>query len=691
MYKYGKEGVKKRIVGAYRMKLIVDIEADGLYQEATMIHCAVFKCDDTNRVWRLRKKESIIKMLEKCTFLIMHNGIGYDIPLIKKLWGYEYKGKVLDTVLMSREIFKNIPVPTQMKEDYKEHSKKLTGPHSLAAWGYRLGRGKVEHEDWSVFTDAMMHRCVEDVEITHMLYKHIVDNWKLDVFPARSAWLLMDFMKCIDRQEKHGWKLDIDRCERSITQLSKWVRWIDNVMYQHLPILPTIKEDRVDLHGGSLFIDGYSEGFQNPFTKTGKLAVRLQNWIDKEGIDWTRDTIGGAFCRVTFRKVSLNSDKETKEWLLNIGWQPEEYNHSKTEVDKDGNPKRTSPKLNADDAFIGVDGKVGRLVCKRVQCRHRQSNIQGWLDRVRPDGRIESRISGFADTYRVRHANVANVPNVNSFYGNNMRKCFICEDDKILVSADAAACQDRMIISRARDAGIKDAVFEDMVLNGDKAKGTDSHSRARDEINILFREMGIEDINRSSAKNFSYAYKFGGGAKKLGFMAGEKNEAKAIKIGKAIKTAFDTVFQAQIKLGEHIKKEWIKGARMKTVKYNWNGREQEKQEFYNGKVKGLDGRKILIRTEKDILVYTVQSDEALTMQYATVLANQKLDSKYKEGVQWKQVGFFHDEFTFEVDPEIAEDAKTMLEDSIAEAGAYFKLNLPQIGEGEIGNSWQSIH
>ena len=88
------------------MKLIVDLEANGLYQEATEIHCAVFKCDDTNQVWRLRKKESIIKMLEKCTYLIMHNGIGYDLPLMKKLWGYEYKGKILDTVLMSREIFK---------------------------------------------------------------------------------------------------------------------------------------------------------------------------------------------------------------------------------------------------------------------------------------------------------------------------------------------------------------------------------------------------------------------------------------------------------------------------------------------------------------------------------------------------------------------------------------------------------
>jgi DNA polymerase-1 len=676
------------------MKLVCDIEANGLYEEADTIHCAVFKDVDTGKVYRLTKKESIIRMLERCTYLIMHNGVGYDIPLIKKVYGYEYKGKILDTVLMSREVYKNKKVPNQMKEDCKTAGKKLSGPHSLAAWGYRLERGKVEHEDWSVFSDEMMHRCVEDVEITHLLYRVLMGlepkfktnnkPWNKEEFPSKALWLTHDFMRVISRQEKHGWKLDIERCERSLHQLSKWIRWIDVVLESHLPVLPIIKEDRLDENGDS-------NGFQNPFTKAGDLNVRLQNWIDKEHIDWNRDTIGGSFCRVTFRKVSLNSDKETKEWLLAMGWQPEEYNYSKKEVDEDGNPKRTSPKLNSDDAFIGVDGKVGRLICKRVQCRHRQSNIQGWLDRVRSDGRLESRISGFADTYRVRHANIANVPNVNSFYGKIMRKCFTCEEGMVLVSADAAACQDRMIISRARDVGIKDPIFEDMILNGDKAKGTDSHSRARDEINILFAKMGLKPINRGSAKNFSYAYKFGGGAKKLGFMAGEKNETKAIKIGKAIKEAFDTVFQAQIELQEHLKKEWKERSSNREVKYKWKGREQEKKEYYNGRIKALDGRDVLIRDEKNILVYTVQSDEALVMQHATVLANQRLDEKYKDGIDFKQVGFFHDEYTFEVRPQIAEDVKVILEESIAIAGKDFNLNLPQIGEGEIGYNWSEIH
>ena len=666
------------------MKLIVDVEADGPLQEATEIHCAVFKCDATNKVWRLRTKESILKMLDKCTYLIMHHGIGYDLPLIRKLWGYEYKGKVLDTVLMSREVFKNIPIPTKMKDEYKEHNKKLSGPHSLAAWGYRLGLGKVEHEDWSVFSPEMMHRCVTDVEITHRLYKHILEKWDMDVFPPRSAWLLMDFMKTISRQEVNGWKLDIDRCKRSVRQLEKWQGWIDKVLYPYIPMLPLIKEDRCNE-------DGTSDGFQAPYTKSGKLAVRLQNWLDKEMIPLTEKEIGGPFCRITFRKVSLDSDKETKEWLLDMGWKPEEYNYSKTEVDEDGNPKRTSPKLNADDAFIGVDGKVGRLICRRVQCRHRQSNIQGWLDRVREDGRLESRISGFTDTYRVRHANIANVVGSENFYGRAMRSCFICEPDRVLVSADASACQDRMIISRARDLGIKDDVFEHMVLYGTKEDRTKSHCRVQDEVNRIFKEKGIPLINYGTAKNFGFAYKFGGGDKKMGFMSGEKNEKKAVIIGGFVREAFDKIFNAQVQVAKALKKEWMQTAKRKTVKGRYKGKLYEKEEFYNGMVRGLDGRMVLIRNMKDLLVYAVQADEAICMQYATVLANRRLEEKYKEGVDWMQVCMYHDEITFDVDPSIAEETKVILEESIADASEYFNLSIPQVGEGSIGNSWNSVH
>jgi len=666
------------------MKLVCDLESNGLYNEATTIHCAVFKCIDTQQVWKFRSKDKIVAMLEKATMLIMHNGIGFDVPLLKKIYNYEYKGRVLDTVLLSRELCKNIPVPEQMKLDCAEKKQKISGPHSLAAWGYRLGRGKVEHEDWSVYSPEMMHRCAEDVEITYLVYLKMKEKLASGSFPNQAVWLTMQFMECISRQEKHGWKLDIPRAEGYIRQLSTWVDRIDRVLEPYLPVLPTIREDKIK-------DDDTTDGVQNPFTKAGTMAVNLQKWITKNDLDNFDEYVGGPFCRVAFRKVSLASDKEVKEFLLEGGWQPEEYNYSKKEVDDDGNPVRTSPKLSADDSFIGVDGKMGRLICKRVQCVHRRSNIQGWLDRVREDGRLESRVSGFADTYRVRHANIANVPNTESFYGNQMRKCFIAEDGMTLVSVDAASCQDRMLISRARDAGIEDPLFEDMILHGDKKKGTDSHTRAKEELNKVFEAEGYAPITRGGAKNFNYAYKFNAGDKKLGSMAGVINEGTAKGLGGKLRAALDTVFQAQVKLEEYLKKEWKKTARIRDVKFKKNGREYNRTEFYNGRIKGLDGRMILIRNEKDILVFMLQADEALTMQYATVLQNRELRNKYIDGVDFKQVCMYHDETTVEARPEIAEDIKDIMERAINDSGNHFNLSIQQTGDRAIGSSWQAVH
>jgi len=52
------------------------------------------------------------------------------------------------------------------------------GPHSLQAWGYRVGiyKGDYGKQDnaWGVYTDEMMEYCVQDVEVTEQVYKHLL-------------------------------------------------------------------------------------------------------------------------------------------------------------------------------------------------------------------------------------------------------------------------------------------------------------------------------------------------------------------------------------------------------------------------------------------------------------------------------------------------------------------------------------
>jgi DNA polymerase III epsilon subunit-like protein len=85
----------------------MDLEANGLYYEATNWWCGVFKDVKTSLVYKFRPDEAkeMMKFMDRCDSLIGHNVIGYDFPLLKKLYGYEYKGKKIDTLLISRLMF----------------------------------------------------------------------------------------------------------------------------------------------------------------------------------------------------------------------------------------------------------------------------------------------------------------------------------------------------------------------------------------------------------------------------------------------------------------------------------------------------------------------------------------------------------------------------------------------------------
>ena len=61
--------------------------------------------------------------MDTCPVLVFHNGISYDFPLLKKLYGYEYKGVVVDTLLMSRLQDPDRKLPFTCKE--------RVGPHSV--------------------------------------------------------------------------------------------------------------------------------------------------------------------------------------------------------------------------------------------------------------------------------------------------------------------------------------------------------------------------------------------------------------------------------------------------------------------------------------------------------------------------------------------------------------------------------
>lgn len=147
---------------------VFDSESNGFVEEADTLWC-IAAC---NRNWTkgvLYGPEDVEKgldFLHKADVLVGHNIKGHDLPLFDKLHSWKPKSHqiVIDTLTFSRMLNPKRPLP----EGYTGRAS-----HSIEAWGYRLGLAKPEHEDWSQYSDAMGHRCLEDTRINLLVLEEL--------------------------------------------------------------------------------------------------------------------------------------------------------------------------------------------------------------------------------------------------------------------------------------------------------------------------------------------------------------------------------------------------------------------------------------------------------------------------------------------------------------------------------------
>lgn len=644
---------------------VFDIESDGLLAEATKVHCGVVTQYGTKNTWSYRPHEidQLLGKLSEADVLIGHNIIGYDLPLLKKLHGWEPSAKIVDTVLISRLQRPDRKLPPHAKD-------RRAGPHSLYAWGVRVGVDKPDYHEWEEFDEDMLVRCQEDVRINVLTFDALLEetagqNW-------RSARLLTyELFQNLHKQEEYGWLVDKEYMERCISLLTKWIDRIDRAITPQLPIMTIVDETKAG---------GEYNYVRKPFKKDRSYTKQVVSWMESCGIDPDSKSVVGPFSRISYRRVSLDSNAETKDYLLASGWIPDEWNYKKDErgrpaKDENGQLIKTSPKLSGDDSFVGVSGKVGRLIAKRVVARHRRSNIEGWLKLIRPDGRIAARVSGVATTGRMKHAGLVNTPGGDAFFGKQMRRCFICKPGYKIVGTDAASCQDRALAARANSPE-----FTRMLLEGKKEDGTDGHSLAMNAINKVMDRNNLPRISRGKAKNFNYGWKFGASDNKLGQMCGG-----GINVGAQVREALVETFPAQGELIDRLTSEWKSNAKRRLNQWG-------KLEHYDGWISGLDGRPIRIMSEHQILVYMLQSDEAILMSRAYNSVFKWAEERgWKYGEDWGMVAWVHDEFQIEVKEEYAEEMAEMSARAIVEASEFYNMAVPQAGESDIGDSWLETH
>ena len=106
------------------MRLVFDIETNGLLENLTKIHCIEIKDIDNGTELSFTPEyiEAALPILENAKELIGHNILKFDIPSLQKVYPtFNPKGKITDTLICSRLIW------TDIRDRISDAKKKLPG------------------------------------------------------------------------------------------------------------------------------------------------------------------------------------------------------------------------------------------------------------------------------------------------------------------------------------------------------------------------------------------------------------------------------------------------------------------------------------------------------------------------------------------------------------------------------------
>lgn len=471
------------------MRLVFDIETDGLLDSLTKVHSLVIKDVDTKKVYSCTDRggwlyvSDGLKLLEKADEIIGHNIINFDIPALQKLYpGFSPKGKVTDTLVLSSLIYTNLKDIDLGLMKSGRLPGKLWGSQSLKAWGYRLGilKGSFhEDADWSVWTPDMQAYCEQDVEVTEALFLKLESKQ----YSPAAIELEHKFATIIQKQVEYGFLFDQNAASSLYADVAS-------------------KRSEIALK--------VVEAFGSWYAKKGPVVVPKRTVTYKDPLRGDR-TEGAAFSPVEHVVFNPSSRDHIASILKRrYGWEPIEFTDG-------GKPKVDETVLS------GLDYPEAKLLAEYFLLQKRAGQIaegdQAWLKVVKKDGRIHGPVrTNGAVTGRCTHShpNVAQVPAVGVPFGEQCRACFTVPRGRLLVGCDASGLELRCLAHyMARWDG---GAYVDVILNGD------IHT-------VNQKAAGLP--TRNNAKTFIYAFLYGAGPEKIGSIVG-----KGVSAGKKLMTRF---------------------------------------------------------------------------------------------------------------------------------------------------------
>lgn len=653
------------------MKIAVsDIETNTLVGSDKLWLCGG-KDLKTGEVYKFEKchedpvaKAAAIEWYKSLDYIVGHNFVQFDGPELNRLLEPKLINpkKIIDTLLVSRMINYDIPIPKGAKF-----------PHSLQAWGIRLGVYKGDFHDFANFSDEMVEYWLGDLDTTEALHDHF-SKYIYDPDWRKSMRAEHDLQVELVRTKYYGFAFDSNKAQFLLNAVQVQMKQLEEQFQIDFPpkltlvntIKYRLKQDGEEMASVKKAKERYA------LTQQDGDDLLCLDWIDfkpgspKDRIDalwdagwkpvdktktfqkFDRLSVGDPY-GTSIKSMSKEFYSEKKKHLQNYGWTVSEDNLS------------TLP----DDAPEGA-----KALAKWLTLEGRRSSLVEWINQVGSDGRIHGTINNIgAWTGRCAHKapNTANIPSafhgkpktaveeVKKQYDLHLRACWTVPSGSFLVGTDADGIQLRVLADylwRYFDAD----QYAQAIMEGKKENETDIH-------NVNKRALGLNHATRDMAKTFIYAWLLGAGVAKTAQIL-RVNQRQATEARDNFVKSIDGLAQLKNKLIPTVGDQ--------------------------GYFTGYDGRKVIVPSTHKALAGMLQSAESILMKHTLL---RWTSEARKLGINFKLVGFIHDEYQTEVigTREEAEELGKIQADCMLEVGKELGFKIPTPGSYDVGNNWLDTH
>lgn len=430
------------------MRLVFDIETDGLLHDLTTIHSLVLKDRDTGNVWSCVSESGLsssphyhpievgLELLQEADYIAGHNILSYDIPALQKLYpGFRPKGLIRDTLIMAKMIWpadrlRDLDIPRWRKGVIPGQ---LLGAHRLEAWGYRLGKQKGEYsktvkelsdeyakhglervpeeyrglaaldakgkpclDPWKSWNRPMQDYCELDVEVTEALHKLIDSHFD---GTAKAANGVCWSERCVElehrtwlhiqKETERGFGFDLEGGVKLAAEIKNRQAVLEEKLIE---AFGSWWQPLCDPQDGKRPARAYKEKAtwlpDVTIRRFGKNGRELKPYVGPPQIEYNPDWPFVPIVWTTFNPKSKRHLGDRLQAVYN--WQPTEWvgkNKDQAKVDETTLRSIPSSVLPDDLREVILEFEVNKKTLGQLS-----DGTKSWIGLVQPDGRIHGRM-----------------------------------------------------------------------------------------------------------------------------------------------------------------------------------------------------------------------------------------------------------------------------------------------------------